>query len=202
MVKQGNNKYWVGVCYPENMVENWQEYIGDIIELPFAYCVHDKDYLAEYNNQESERKLHVHIIIAFNNTTTYKHALDVFNKLSKEGATCCPFCEAIIKIRNKFEYLIHNTETSKKLGKYLYPVAERITGNNFDIGSYEQISMTEKNSMAQELCNLIVTNKIVNFVDFYNDVFKNYDVAYFDIIKSYSGLFERLCKGNYLKFAR
>ena len=36
-------RYWVAICYPENMKEDWQECIGDLIEYPYCYCIHDKD---------------------------------------------------------------------------------------------------------------------------------------------------------------
>ena len=71
-------RFWCGVLYPENMVDNWEEEIGDILQLPYAYCLHNQD-----NDIKSEhRKDHVHIIVAFTNTTTYKHAMTVFSQLS------------------------------------------------------------------------------------------------------------------------
>jgi predicted RNA-binding Zn-ribbon protein involved in translation (DUF1610 family) len=40
----------------------------------------------------------------------------------------------------------------------------------------------------------------VNFADFVSYVLCNFDKEYFGIIKTNSGLFERLCKGVYQKF--
>ena len=133
MAKIDKARFWVGVLYPENMREDWQECIGDLLELPYVYCVHDKDN----DEVEDERKVHLHLIITFANTTTHKHAMSVFNQLSAEGKKCLSSCEAIINIRSKYDYLIHNTETAKKQGKHQYYANERISGNNFDIGEYE-----------------------------------------------------------------
>ena len=36
-------RYWWGILYPENMIENWKDQIEDVLQLPFCYCVHDKD---------------------------------------------------------------------------------------------------------------------------------------------------------------
>ena len=33
------SKYWVGVLYPENMIEDWEDVIAEKVQLPFAYCV-------------------------------------------------------------------------------------------------------------------------------------------------------------------
>ena len=71
-------RYWWAVMYPENMIDNWEEKIYSLIQYPFAYCIHDKDLRHEV---AEERKKHIHLIIAFNNTTTYNHALNVFRKL-------------------------------------------------------------------------------------------------------------------------
>ena len=54
-----------------------------------------------------------------------------------------------------YNYLIHDTEDSRKKHKHQYDKSERITGNNFDIGSYEQLSVDEKNSILVELEKLI-----------------------------------------------
>lgn len=204
-VVAGKARYWCAVMYPENMLENWQEIIGDKLGLPYCYCVHDKDHLAEYKagieaEGHDSRKLHVHIIIAFPNTTTYKTAYNTFQRLAIPGRKALPWCEAVNTIRNKYEYLIHNTETAKKQKKFQYSPKERICGNNFDIGNFEQVSQAEKDEMALELVKLILEKEFVNFAEFVSYVLCNFDKEYFGVIKTNSGLFERLCKGNYQKF--
>lgn len=189
-------RYWTGVLYTENMIEDWEMEIGDIVQIPYAYCVHnDIDEVGEH------RKEHVHLILVFSNTTTYNHAFKVFDKLSAAGRVCVNKIESVINIRQMYEYLIHNTETCAKKGKKLYDLECRITGNNFDIGSYEQVSMAEKNAMCLELCEMISKIGFTNFTDFYIHVMSIHkgDMAYFEIMKSYSGLFERLTKGNFQK---
>ena len=195
-------RYWVGVAYPENMLDNWEDVIAEKLEIPFCYFIHDKDHLSEYNKkqgiEEEERKKHVHIMLVFANTTTYNHALNTLMALSKDGCKCVNKVEVVRNIRNKYEYLIHNTEDSRKKKKYAYSPAERICGNNFDIGAYEQVSLADKNKMALDICHLIKDNGIHNFVDLFEMV-SGMGLEYFDILKSYSGLFDRMCNGNYQK---
>lgn len=192
-------RYWVGVLYLENMVENWETDIADLIQLPYAYCVHNLD-----KDSESEhRKDHVHIIIVFPNTTTYNNAMNVFNILSANGKKALNTCQAIVSIRQMYEYLIHNTDGCKKKNKHLYNTIDRITGNNFDIGSYEQVSIAEKNDICKELCDLIIDMQFCNFSDFYLYAMQKYDdTNYFEVLKTYSGLLERLTRGNYLKYKK
>lgn len=189
-------RFWNGVLYPENMLPDWEKRIGDILELPFSYCVHDKDL----EKDGEERKVHVHIIIAFPNTTTKKHAFNVFNLLAQSGKNALSTCKAVISIRGSYDYLIHDTDNAKKDGKYLYPKFCRISGNNFDIGAYEQLGVAERNDMCRELCDCIMSQAFTNFGDFYMYVSSEFDSNYFEILKSYSGLFERLTKSNFQKF--
>lgn len=203
MVERINKaRYWQAVLYPENMEPNWQDKIADVLQLPFAYCIHDKDL----DKQGEQRKPHVHLIVVYPNTTTYKHALEVFNLLGEKALNTC---EACVSIGHCYNYLIHDTEACKKVNennsgelKYSYDVSERITGNNFDIGFYEQISQQDKNIMLEEILNLVVSKNIMNMADFYLIFIENYgNGEYFEIMKTYNALIDRLTRGNYLKCA-
>lgn len=191
-----NARFWTAVLYPENMIEEWETDIGDIVQLPYAYCKHDTDT----DTQSEHRKDHVHIILAFPNTTTFNHAKSVFDLLSAPGKAALNTIQRCINIRSAYNYLIHDTETCRKKCKYLYDTACRITGNNFDIGAYEQLDLNAKNEMLKEMCDMIMKEGFVNFGDFYMHVISNLeDFNYFDLLKTYSGLFERLTKSNWQK---
>lgn len=190
-------RYWTGVLYPENMIEGWEQKIGDIVEVPFAYCIHDKDL----DKGDDERKKHVHLILVFPNTTTYKHALGVFKLLSAQGNLAINTCQAIINIRHCYDYLIHDTETCRKEGKYLYSPDERVTGNLFDIGAFEQISTVEKRQMLKDLCDYIIEMRICNLADFYIGASQNFDASYFEVIQGNNAFLDRLTRGNYLKYS-
>lgn len=190
-------RFWCAVLYPENMIEEWQDDIGDVVQLPFSYCLHDIDH----DSKSEHRKDHVHIILAFPNTTTKKHAMSVFELLSAPGKKALNTIQAVINIRNMYDYLIHDTETCRKKGKEEYSPEARISGNNFDIGAYEQLSVVEKSEIIRELCNVIIKEYFTNFADFYMHVVTNYeDYNYFEALKTYSGLFERLTKANFQKW--
>lgn len=190
-------RFWAAVLYPENMIDNWEMKIDEILQIPYCYIVHkmDKDSKSEH------RKDHVHLMLVFSNTTTQKHALAVANELSADGKKAASTIQAVIGIRNVYDYFIHDTESSRKAGKELYPSSARITGNGFDIGSYEQLGIAEKNDICKELCNLIRLQRYTNFADFFEFVLDNYeDTNYFEIVKTYSGLFERYTRANYQKW--
>lgn len=190
-------RYWQAIGYNENFVDNWQDVIAEKFQVPFCYCVHDKDV----NKNGEHRKTHTHIIIAFKNTTTESSALSVFKTIEKDGCSAFPndHIQQVRDIGNAYMYLIHDTEDSRKKNKYLYEKKERICGNNFDIGSYEQITQADKLKMIRELASVIVDQNFVNFTDFNMYVLSNYGDEYFALLPSYSGYFERLTKGNWQK---
>lgn len=186
-------RYWVGVGYPENMRPDWRDVIGEILQLPYAYCIHDKDK----DGDEDDRKVHVHVIIAFPNTTTYKSALSTLQELSDEGKQAFPTVKKVNNVRFMYNYLIHDTEDSRKKHKYQYSPRERITGNNFDIGSYEQLSLDEKNSILVELEKRLFEKGYTNYADFFADVMENFSPEYSQVVRGNSGHFSRLTKGLY-----
>ena len=192
-------KYWVGVLYPENMIPDWESKLGDIVQLPFCYCVHDKDICSELE----QRKTHIHLILVWNNNTTYRAAFNVFNKLSAPDKRCLNKIEPCISIRNSYDYLIHNTDSCRKMNKYRYDESERISGNLFDIGGYEQVSMLEKTLVCKYIAMIIKDNNIINFIDLFDYINTHFEEpVYFEVLKTYSGFFDRLCKGNFLKLPK
>lgn len=188
-------KYWTAVGYPENMVSNWQNCIGDLLQLPYAYCIHDKDK----DDKGQMKKTHVHILIAFTNTTTYKNALSTFRSLNEEGKEAFNTCMNVNNICYMYDYLIHDTQDSHRGGKYLYTASNRITGNNFDISNYKQITTDQKNAMRRELGIYITKKGHTNFVDFYKDIVNNFAPEYENIVGMYSNFFDHLIKGNWHK---
>lgn len=186
-------RYWTAVGYTDNMRDDWQEVIANQLQYPYVYCIHDKDKQGDGD----DRKTHVHIVVAYGNTTTYKTALALFRKLNKEGCEAFNTCQPVANIRYMYDYLIHDTEDSKKKGKYPYDKSERITGNNFDIGAFEQVGTADKKRMRRELGKLIYDHGFTNYLDFYFYVCNNFDSEYEDVICSYSGHFARLVKGSY-----
>lgn len=198
MSNPGKARYWEAILYPENMRDDWQEAIDDLLQLPYAYCIHDKDF----DSENDDRKLHVHLIIAFANSTTYKHAVEVFSFLNASGKSSFSTIESCRSIRYCYNYLIHDTDKAKKDGKHLYDKSERIVGNGFDIGSYEQITTSDKLAMCKELADIIMRERFIDFGEFYMYVVSNFDSVYFEVVKTNSGFYERLIKSNYQAFYR
>lgn len=196
------NRYWMGVLYPENMREDWKEEIAEILQRPFCYCIHDKDANSPLSKDEHDRKAHVHLWVVWGGPTTGKNAAKLFDRLSAPGKSCMRAGHEIESVQNPkkaYEYLIHEDERSIKDGKHRYDISERISGNNFDIGSYIVLSESEIKQMRGELISFCIQEKVSNFADLIILVRENYDDKYEDIICKYQAVFNSITKGNYLK---
>lgn len=184
------DRYWTGIIYPDSMaypIEEW----GDIIQKPYCYCVHDKDK----DGHKGDRKTHIHLVIVWNNNTTYNSALNLFKKIMPS----CSKIEQVQDINYLYEYLIHNTDTCKQANKHLYGVEERVCCNNFDIGLYAKVTLEEKNKYRKELASLIIDRNITNYSDFYFVVLNNFEDVYEEVASNYVNFFSNLCKGNFLR---
>lgn len=190
-------RYWWAVLYPENMLDNWQEILADTLQLPFAYAIHTTDIDAK----SEHRKDHVHLIIVFPNTTTYNHAMSIFELLNANRVRALNKIEACVNIRHCYDYLIHDTDSCRKAGKYQYSAVDRVVGNTFDIGAYEQIGLAEKKAMLKELMDYVIEFRIMNMADFYMLATQNFSDEYFEIFTAYNRIIESLTRGNYLKYS-
>lgn len=191
-------RYWWAVLYQENMRPDWREKIDDLVQLPFAYCEHTRDR----DTKSEHRKDHVHLIVVNPNTTTYKHAMSIFNLLSADGRKALNKCEACVDIRHCYDYLIHDTDSCRKQGKEPYDPSERIEGNNFDIGSYEQLDSADKQEMLRELVGFIISEKFTNINDFTVHALRDFGDRYWPIIVAYNRMLDGYCAGNYKKEER
>lgn len=185
-------RYWWAVCYVENMVEGWQDSIGDLVQMPYCYCIHD----ADADDKGEHRKDHVHVILCWPGPTTYKVALSVFQQLGEKAVNTC---KPVLNMRHAYDYLIHDTESCRKAGKHLYGPEERVCGNNFDIGMYVQVSVEEKQEMLKELVGFIIQRGFATINDATVAIAREFPDTYWQVVVGYNGVLERYCRGNYLK---
>ena len=188
-------RYWVGVGWIPNMKPDWEERASEIVQHPFCYVIHDKDV----DSQGVPRTEHVHFMIACPNTTTYKNALSIFKQLELPGKIAFNTCFKVNNIRHMYEYLIHNTDDAKKKKKHLYDVSERITGNGFDIGNYEQISQADRDRMLDELEDIIFEKGFITYGSFFTFVKFHMTAEHRKLMRSYSSHLERLVRSNYIE---
>ena len=192
--KDTKSRYWTIILYPENLIEDWKDKLYEI-GLPMCYCLHNKTKVGD-----EDRKEHIHLIVAYPNSTTYNHIMNMFkvlNKSDKEKAFNT--VQVVYSMENTYNYLIHDTDDCRKKGKEPYDKKDRKCINNFDIGVYVQKSIQEEKAQRKEIFNIIKLNRFTNYFDLAMYIEENYDDDYLDVLFKYSGNFERLTRGLYHK---
>ena len=142
---------WWAVLYPENMIDGWQDKIYRILQVPFEYIIHDRDEVEEEEDVLKPRKIHVHLVLHFSNSTTYRHVCQLINLLSLEGHKCFNKIEAVVYLKYAHGYLTHRTPECIKKGKTLYDYDDIITGNNWDLAAFIDLDETDKLTLYRSL---------------------------------------------------
>lgn len=212
-------RYAEVIFYPQNMVDNWQEIIDDVLQVPFCYAIHDKDR----EEDGSLKLLHGHLLLCWNNTVALDHFVKWVNRLSdpnkfydrtfidvdsgEENTISCPVkaastAQPIINWERAYNYLIHDTESAKRDGKFLYPQSIRISGNNFDISRLKHIDEAVKLDLLIEISDYIDTHNIMDFITLKRNFLDKMGRDYIALASSKSGYLDRLMAGNYKKWER
>lgn len=139
---------WIAIFYPEKE-EKDLVLIDDLsaFGVQFAWILHDKDFwdhdsppvldkeTGEVLFEEGERyhkndpkKKHVHLLLKFDSVVTDKYVKKLLRKVFGEQVTLPIVCH---NIRGYFNYLIHDTDSARKKGKFQYPPEKRICENGF-----------------------------------------------------------------------
>lgn len=145
-------RYWAMVLYPESAPCTWREDLQRT-GLPCAISpLHDKDK----NADNTEKKAHYHIILCYENPTTFKNVKEnICDKL------CQPIPIPLENVRGYYRYLIHADNPEK----YQYNEWEITTLNGFNYRDYADLSISQIVAVLKEITQLIDDNNITEYAD-------------------------------------
>lgn len=150
-MKNIKKRNWAFVCYPESLPDNWQEILIES-GIPFAVSpLHDRDM----NPDNTEKKPHYHIILNYDNTTTYNNVvrfLEPFN---------CPIPQPLESIRGYYRYLTHKDNPEK----FQYDESEIVCFNGFDSSNFTELTQSQIENIKYEIINFIIDNNIYEYAD-------------------------------------
>ena len=142
--------WWSGTCYH-------LEQLNAIITSPdiycYAYILHDKD---KQENSDELKKPHYHFLVKFQ-----QNQRGSWFKAFATDDMGLVFVQRCSIPKSAYDYLIHDTPTCKKQGKYLYDASERIsTIENLDTPENED----EHTALYADIMSLV--NKEISWRDF------------------------------------
>lgn len=146
---------WAFIMYPDSMPQNYEEIITDL-GLPFAISpLHDKDI----DSTGEPKKPHYHVIIYYENPTTYKNVKD---------NVCDPLHATIPKklesMRGMYRYHLHLDNPDK----FQYDDRDRKFYNGFDVNQVDSLTATEEFKILRDLLQFIRDNQIFEYSDLLN----------------------------------
>lgn len=141
---------WIAIFYPES--DEDMKMIDSLAShgVQFAWSLHDMDFWdhdspVEFNRETGEiifsegeryrkndpKKKHVHLLLKFDSVVTDKYVKRLLHSAFGVQVTLPEVCH---NIRGYFNYLIHDTASARKKGKYQYPESRRVCENGFAVG--------------------------------------------------------------------
>ena len=190
---QGKSNLIECICYPDRMIDGWELKVEKLLQVPFAYIVHDKDNC----------KVHCHFMISWNNNVQLKYFVKYINQFlsSDQNDPCCVLIQDIKNPEGAFNYLTHDTAECRSKNKYQYSKLALHCCNGFDIHFIRQLDNQKKYLISKEISDHIKNYNLMDIMavmDFCNS--KGQD--YYLYLEGHSGFFDRLCGANWKKEER
>lgn len=149
--KNIKKRYWAMVVYPDSAPNNWEEILIQTGLQCAISPLHDKDV----NPDNTPKKAHYHVILCYENPTTYNNVLNLCQSLGQ------PIPQPLEQLRGYYRYLIHKDNPEK----YQYNEYDIRSINGFDRSMYLKPTTTETISSLCFLTDLIEDNNITEYRD-------------------------------------
>lgn len=170
-------RVWSFIGYPEDSLpENYREILCDEMHLCWAESpVHD----ADLNGDGSEKKKHIHFIIAFEGMKSFDQICEITDRLH------CPIPQVCRNPRGLVRYFIHIDNPDK----HQYKVEDIKCYGGFEIDDYFKKSGSEMRQVLREIQEFCIDNDIHEFAKLSDIVFQMNNPDWYDAITSRYSLF-------------
>ena len=151
--KDEKKRLWTIVLYPESAPENWRDELK-MRGLVFAVSpLHDKDLNDDL--EQTPKKPHYHLILAYDGPTTYSNVLRLCKDLN------CPIPKPLDSPRGMYNYFTHKDNPEKAQ----YDPAKIEHHNGFALANFVALSKEETTRGRNNVLDLIRKEKIEEFCD-------------------------------------
>ena len=148
-LKNVKKRYWAFILYPESAPNNWREKLQESGIQCAISPLHDKDF----NPDNTPKKAHYHIILAYEGPTTYSNVCYLTISLGQ------PIPQPLEQLRGYYRYLVHKDNPEK----YQYNEWEITTINGFDIKNYLDLTANQVIACLKELTKIVDDNGIKEY---------------------------------------
>lgn len=149
------SNWWSGTCYHKQQLD---EIISSTDINRYAYILHNKD---KQPNSDELKKPHYHFLVHFEQPQRGSW----FKAFATDDMGLV-FVQRCSIPKSAYDYLIHDTPSCRKDGKYLYDPAERTsTIETFDTPEKEEDENAELYSDLLDLLNIIQQSCLKKFAE-------------------------------------
>lgn len=175
-MKRITGRTWAFVIYPDSLPSNWEEIILNT-GLPMAISpLHDKDI----NPDGTEKKPHYHVIIYYENATTFNNVKTNVTDLLKGTIPI-----KLESMRGMYRYHLHLDNPEK----YQYDDRDRKFYNGFDIDMASKLTKTEINKIIRNINDIIRVSQIYEYSDLIDMLDKSDLTQLLEIAQQYVSYF-------------
>lgn len=181
MAKDGRERYWTFIVYPESAPENWREILQQTGVQYAISPIHDKD-----KNPDGEiKKPHYHVVSFWSGPTTYERVLGITNELNS------PIPQRVMQPIGAIRYLTHKDNPEK----YQYDEKNITVINGLDLKDINGLTKTMVEDLKRAIIKLSKDLKITEYSSMYDwldendmrdmiDVFSNHTMFFAAYFKS------------------
>lgn len=171
--------YWEFIVYDDSAPRDWIHQL-DMTGLKIAISpYHDKDIIE--GTIDELKKPHWHVLIVWDNKTTYKHACSFSDMLN------CPRPKRKDSLQGAFEYHTHKNHADK----YQYDDKDRILLNGLTRSSIIKLSVADVRRITQEVISIIRTIGLYEYGFLIDYLVDNQLYEYFDYVSTHTLFFDR-----------
>lgn len=142
---------WAFVLYPESAPENWREELQKTGLQCVISPLHDRDI----NPDNTPKKAHYHVILAYSGPTSYNVVKTLTDKLNQ------PIPQALEQVRGYYRYLTHKDNPEKAQ----YDESEIKAINGFNIADFSELTRSETTQIKKSLQLLIRQHGIMEYAE-------------------------------------
>lgn len=151
MAKNVKKRNWAFVLYPESAPENWREELQKTGLQCVISPLHDRDI----NPDNTPKKAHYHVILAYSGPTSYNVVKTLTDKLNQ------PIPQALEQVRGYYRYLTHKDNPEK----VQYDESEIKAINGFNIADFSELTRSETTQIKKSLQLLIRQHGIMEYAE-------------------------------------
>ncbi|GAP05054.1 replication protein [Fructobacillus tropaeoli] len=150
--KNQKGRDWSFILYPESAPKNWREILDETHMRWVESPLHDKDV----NPDGEKKKPHWHILLTADGPITYQAVKKIIEPLN------APIPQKVGSARGLVRYFIHMDNPEK----YQYSIDEIVGHSGADVGSYFELTATNRLTVMKDMVQYIYDNDVMNYADF------------------------------------